>query len=99
MIFLLLLILSANLYFAYKHFGTVIASPVLVGAGMCLATVNATLYYSEWEMSKMSIHTLIIIGGGTCFFTVFSRLFSEPKQYQRRIHRSHLNCAFLRWIE
>ena len=70
MIFLLDIILSLNLLWAYKSFKNILSPPVLVGAGMLIASLVATSYYEAWEMYKICFETVVYIGGGTLFFTL-----------------------------
>lgn len=69
MLFLLDILLSINLWIAYKYFKNLASPPILMGAGMLAASLMATSYYTEWRMDKMLPISVVILGGGTLFFT------------------------------
>lgn len=71
MIFLLDLILLVNLFVAFKYFKNVVSPPILMGAGMLAASLIATSYYNEWNLNTMLPKTVFILGGSTCFFTLY----------------------------
>ena len=77
MIFLLDILLGINLLWAYKSFKNILSPPILVGAGMFIASLVATLYYKEWEMNKTCYETVLYLGGGTLFFTLSCQLFKK----------------------
>ena len=79
MIFLLDIILFANLILAYQKFRYVIAPPILMGSGMFVASFVATIYYEEWRMEEMLLESVLIIGGGTLFFTIVCIFFRRVK--------------------
>lgn len=67
MLFLLDILLSINLWIAYKYFKNLASPPILMGAGMLAASLMATSYYTEWRMDKMLPISVVILGGGTLF--------------------------------
>ncbi len=81
MIFLLDILLILNLYLSYKRFKYIISPPFLMGGGMLLASLIATLYYEEWDIYDMSFDTVLIIGGGTLLFTLYCILFSSKRLF------------------
>ena len=70
MIFLLDIILLINLITAFYSFKNILAPPVLMGAGMLLASMVSTSYYEEFEMEYMQLESVLILGLGTLFFTI-----------------------------
>lgn len=83
MIFILDFILAFNLWVAYTYYKNIVAPPVLMGSGMLAASLMATSYYQEWHMQNFLDSSVIILGGGTLFFTfcciVFSKFFPEKR--------------------
>lgn len=94
MIYILVFILSLNLYYSYKYFKTIVAPPILVGAGMLFASFFASLYYDEWEMGEMLIETFIIVGGGTIFFSLCCVTINKYMIRRITFSRTELNCFF-----
>lgn len=80
MLFLLDILLSINLWIAYRYFKNLASPPILMGAGMLAASLMATSYYTEWEMNKMLPISVFIIGGGTLFFTFCCMIFSRSNK-------------------
>lgn len=70
MIYLLDIILLGNLIIAYKSFKTIVSPPVLMGGGMLIASLVATLYYDEFDMESMVFDSVLILGFGTMFYTI-----------------------------
>ena len=64
------ILLFLNLFLAFKIFRNLIAPPVLVGAGMCGATVIASFYSIEWGLNRMLPESILILGGGPLLFTL-----------------------------
>lgn len=77
MIILLSLILFLNLIYAHKIFKDWIAPPLLLGYGMFAASLIATLYYNEWQMSSMLFMSVLILGGGPLLFTIICNFFNK----------------------
>lgn len=79
MFFLLDFILTINLYICYRRFKYIISPPFLMGAGLLLTTIVAAFHYSAWELDTFSAETLIVVGGGTLWFTFLCVLLSNKK--------------------
>lgn len=77
MIFILLLLLLINLFICYKVFKYFISPPFLMGAGLLLATIVAAFHYNAWELDTFSVETVIVVGGGTLWYTFLCILFSN----------------------
>lgn len=60
-------------------FRYVIAPPILMGSGMFMASFIATIYYNEWRMDELLLESVLIIGGGTLFFTIACYIFLREK--------------------
>ena len=80
MLFLLDILLSINLWIAYKYFKNLASPPILMGAGMLAASLMATSYYTEWRMDKMLPISVVILGGGTLFFTFCCMILCRPNK-------------------
>lgn len=76
MIFILDGILGLNLFLAYKFFKNIISPAFLMGAGMMIASIIATLHYEAWRMSDFSFLSVLILGGCPFFFTICCKFFS-----------------------
>lgn len=83
MIFWLDAILLINFLIAFIYFKTVLSPPFLMGIGMLAASILVSTYYFEWELYKMIPETIIILGGGTFFFTlncvIYDKIYPVPK--------------------
>lgn len=77
MIYILDLILTFNLYIAFRYFRYLFAPPVLLGTGMLMASIMATSYYDLWEMKRLFLESVLILGGGPLLFTIFCILFKK----------------------
>lgn len=88
MIFVLDIILLINIYVAVRFFKYLISPPVLVGSGMLIASLVATLYIREWRLDELLPESVAIIGGGTLYFTLICIVLrkkapriSEPNEF------------------
>lgn len=80
MILLVDLLLLINIYWAYKSFKNFISPPFVLGLGMFLASVVATLYYDEWQMNNMLYESAFILSFCPLFFTLCCILLRQKKQ-------------------
>ena len=92
MLFLLDIILVVNLFLAYKFFKNFFAPAYLMGLGMLIASIVATLHYEAWSMSDFSFVSVLILGGCPFFFTICCKLFSTifKKNNFTQKHTIHL---------
>lgn len=96
MIYFLDFILIINIIWAYCHFKNLMAPPILLGSGMLIASLTATTYYTEWKMNLMLEESVLILGGGTCFFT-FCCILIDKLSFSPKIQRGkNINITLLK---
>lgn len=59
-----------NLWVALKYSKYLFSPPILMGVGLLMASLVATLYYRDWELEDFSHVSTICIGCGTIIFTL-----------------------------
>lgn len=83
LIFILDIILAFNLYLAIRFFKSIVSPPFLMGAGMLLASIISSFFYQEWSMMNFSFHSVVLLGGGSVFFTLCCILFRHRNNHLR----------------
>lgn len=81
-------------------FRSVASPPFLLGAGMLSASIMALTYYSDWEMDRMLPESVLILGGGTLFFTfsciLLNKVFPSTVKFRsKQSWNSSFNVSFL----
>lgn len=80
MIYYLDIILVFNIILAFKYFKNLIAPPILVGVGMLGASIIASTYYEEWQLSTMMAQSVFILGCGPLLFTFLCIIINQIGQ-------------------